>query len=41
MRSKSSLRIRAELNGLSREGVYWRVRKGMALEGDGGKDEVL
>lgn len=32
MRGKSSLRIRAELNGLSREGVYWRLRKGMTLE---------
>lgn len=32
MRGKGSLRIRAELNGLSREGVYWRMRKGMTLE---------
>lgn len=32
MRGKSSLRIQAELNGLSREGVYWRMRKGMPLE---------
>ena len=32
MRGKKSLRIQAELNGLSREGVYWRVRKGMTLE---------
>ena len=32
MIGKKSLRIQAELNGLSREGVYWRVRKGMTLE---------
>ena len=32
MRGKKSLRTRAELNGLSREGVYWRMRKGMTLE---------
>lgn len=32
MKGKKSLRVQAELNGLSREGVYWRVRKGMPLE---------
>ena len=32
MRGKKSLRTRAELNGLSRETVYLRMRKGMTLE---------
>ena len=32
MIGKKSLRIQAELNGLSRECVYWRRRKGMTLE---------
>ena len=32
MKGKKSLRVQAELNGLSRGGVYRRVRKGMPLE---------